>query len=546
MKIKKIVLAIMLITGTFSHYVYSQDIENKEEQTARKPSKNQLDALKSLMISKKSKEDSVKEEVTTPKKTQKNNKKEIVRQQSSEKIRPNLNNDKANSVEQNKVQNKKEKEDTNIKKVGDFKVDLTPIKVLRVDDEKTIKQKLGMLPKEPLPDPNDTKIPAIINKDPSPVEAWKPIQTITGNTPKIKRVENKEEKPQSSYDPTSPDNVDKFFGIDDIQKENSKEEVKVAPAPKGEDKPLTNVKPVIVTPKKEEPVKNTTDTPSNGFFNSSKIGDALKDFENKNGIKNKDSDKKASNKPVNNKNLFADDEAQIVPRYNNANIPLLDNLAKNKKPPKAIQGAKIDRSLLGKEVYLRLFKKEHTLELYLKQGSKFVLANSYDICTFSGGLGPKKRTGDHKSPEGFYQVNAGHLQPNSKYYKAINIGFPNAYDRSKGYSGQFLMIHGACVSIGCYAMTDKYIKEIYEFTAAAMRNGQTNVDINIYPFRMTERNLKSYSKDPNYNFWKQLQPGYQYFEVTGLPPKVSVQGGEYVVNTPLGFKENLPEYVKNN
>ncbi|MDI5424800.1 FtsW/RodA/SpoVE family cell cycle protein, partial [Salmonella enterica subsp. enterica serovar Kentucky] len=40
------------------------------------------------------------------------------------------------------------------------------------------------------------------------------------------------------------------------------------------------------------------------------------------------------------------------------------------------------------------------------------------------------------------------------FYKAINIGFPNAYDRAHGYDGKYLMIHGACVSVGCYAMTD--------------------------------------------------------------------------------------------
>ena len=51
---------------------------------------------------------------------------------------------------------------------------------------------------------------------------------------------------------------------------------------------------------------------------------------------------------------------------------------------------------------------------------------------YSGGLGPKQRQGDFKSPEGLYSVQRNQLKPDSRYYKAINIGFPNAYDRAGG------------------------------------------------------------------------------------------------------------------
>jgi murein L,D-transpeptidase YafK len=53
------------------------------------------------------------------------------------------------------------------------------------------------------------------------------------------------------------------------------------------------------------------------------------------------------------------------------------------------------------------------------------------------------------------------LNPNSNYYLAINTGFPNTYDRANGRTGGLLMIHGDCSSIGCYAMTDEQIAEIY-------------------------------------------------------------------------------------
>ena len=82
------------------------------------------------------------------------------------------------------------------------------------------------------------------------------------------------------------------------------------------------------------------------------------------------------------------------------------------------------------------------------------------ICRWSGELGPKFKTGDRQAPEGFYTITPGQMNPNSSYYLAFNMGFPNAYDRANGYTGAFLMVHGDCLSAGCYAMTDEQIAEI--------------------------------------------------------------------------------------
>ena len=92
---------------------------------------------------------------------------------------------------------------------------------------------------------------------------------------------------------------------------------------------------------------------------------------------------------------------------------------------------------------------------------QYQLLRVYPICRWSGELGPKKTEGDRQAPEGFYAISPGLMNPNSNYYLAINIGFPNAYDKANGYSGAFLMIHGDCSSRGCYAMTDEQIGEIY-------------------------------------------------------------------------------------
>lgn len=187
------------------------------------------------------------------------------------------------------------------------------------------------------------------------------------------------------------------------------------------------------------------------------------------------------------------------------------------------------QAFLGAAVYIRIFKEERTLELYVKQKDKYLLLEKYPICTYSGGLGPKVRQRDYKSPEGFYQTKRQQLNPNSKYHLSFNIGYPNDFDKSHGYTGKYLMIHGDCVSEGCYAMGDNNIEEIYLFMEKALANGQDAVDIHIYPFRMTEKNMRRHRNSEHYDFWRQLQPGYNYFEASKIPPMVYISDGKYFV-----------------
>jgi murein L,D-transpeptidase YafK len=191
----------------------------------------------------------------------------------------------------------------------------------------------------------------------------------------------------------------------------------------------------------------------------------------------------------------------------------------------------LKKQLLGTPVYIQIFKEERTLELYGKIGNEYRLLDTYRICNFSGGLGPKRREGDFKSPEGFYTVKLNQLKPDSRFYRAINIGFPNQFDRNQGYSGNYLMIHGDCKSIGCYAMTNAYMDEIFTYVNAALRNGQQDVSISIYPFRMTDSNMQRHRYSSDAGFWQQLQPGYAYFAKYHQPPMVNVASGKYVMNS---------------
>ena len=180
-------------------------------------------------------------------------------------------------------------------------------------------------------------------------------------------------------------------------------------------------------------------------------------------------------------------------------------------------------------ILVRVFKEESELEVWKQDTTgQFQLLKVYPICRWSGELGPKKTEGDRQAPEGFYAITPGLMNPNSNYYLAINIGFPNAFDKANNYSGAFLMIHGDCSSRGCYAMTDEQIGEIYSLARDSFLAGQKQFQIQAYPFRLTAANLAKHRNNPNMPFWTMLKEGNDHFEVTHLEPKVDVCDRHYV------------------
>lgn len=182
----------------------------------------------------------------------------------------------------------------------------------------------------------------------------------------------------------------------------------------------------------------------------------------------------------------------------------------------------------GAPIFIRIFKDSRELELWVESDTCFTKFRTYPICSFSGDLGPKLRTGDGQSPEGFYFVNPARMNPSSRFHLSFNLGYPNAYDRAHGRTGSFLMVHGACVSIGCYAMTDRGIEEIYAMADAALRNGQPFFRVHVFPFRLTTENLEPHRHSRWLDFWTNLKDGYDWFEETGRPPEVQVAEGRYV------------------
>ncbi len=183
-------------------------------------------------------------------------------------------------------------------------------------------------------------------------------------------------------------------------------------------------------------------------------------------------------------------------------------------------------------ILIRIFKEEDELEVWKKKrDGTYGLLQTYEICAWSGDLGPKLKEGDRQSPEGFYIVHPYQMNPNSSYHLAFNLGFPNAYDRSHGRTGSFLMVHGDCSSRGCYAMEDDQIEEIYALARDAFRGGQRAFQVQAFPFHMTPENMARHHDSQWLPFWKMLKEGYDHFEVTKLEPKVDVCGRRYVFNT---------------
>ena len=205
--------------------------------------------------------------------------------------------------------------------------------------------------------------------------------------------------------------------------------------------------------------------------------------------------------------------------------------AEKQLSPKILAAMKSKGMTRTSPVMARIFKEEGKLEIWKqKNNGRYDIIASYDICKWSGKLGPKYIEGDRQAPEGFYTVRPAQMNPRSSYHLAFNMGYPNAYDRANGRTGQHLMVHGACSSSGCYAVTDQQIEEIYAFGRDAFRGGQTEFQIQAFPFRMTAANMARYRNDPNFEFWTMLKEGYDQFELTKVPPKVDVCEKRYVFN----------------
>jgi len=181
----------------------------------------------------------------------------------------------------------------------------------------------------------------------------------------------------------------------------------------------------------------------------------------------------------------------------------------------------------GAPILLRIYKKEFELELWMQQAGKFKRFAVYPICRWSGRLGPKLQQGDAQAPEGFYTVDQSALNPNSRWHRSFNLGYPNLFDQSHGRTGSLIMVHGGCASIGCFAMTNAQIDEIWQLVTAALNGGQKRFQVQVFPFRMTDAAMANAENRADAAFWRDLKAGSDLFETSFVPPKPMLCEGRY-------------------
>ena len=191
-------------------------------------------------------------------------------------------------------------------------------------------------------------------------------------------------------------------------------------------------------------------------------------------------------------------------------------------------------------VLMVAYKEEDELVLYVKgiDEDSYERISKFEICSKSGSLGPKRRQGDHQVPEGFYHIDR--FNPASSFHLSVGLNYPNLADRRKSTfdrMGGDIFIHGACVTIGCLPMTHDKIKEIYLYAIHARNNGQLQIPVYVFPFRMTDVNMSSYAEKYKDNqdlldFWTNLKVGHDQFHQNKQEVSFSVTAnGDYQFET---------------
>lgn len=169
-----------------------------------------------------------------------------------------------------------------------------------------------------------------------------------------------------------------------------------------------------------------------------------------------------------------------------------------------------------KNVFIRIFKHEKQLEFWVKENKQYELFKIYPFCYASGNLGPKRKQGDLQVPEGIYYIDR--FNPFSNFYLSLGINYPTETDKKLAHSddpGGDIFIHGDCVSVGCVAITDDLIKEVYWLAAQAKSSGQQKIPVHLFPFQLnhTFKWLRFKLQYPQHqNFWKGLLEPFEDFE----------------------------------
>jgi hypothetical protein len=156
-----------------------------------------------------------------------------------------------------------------------------------------------------------------------------------------------------------------------------------------------------------------------------------------------------------------------------------------------------------REVTLIAYKQEKKLELWARDNGEFRLIRDYFIMAASGDAGPKLRQGDRQVPEGVYRIID--LNPNSHYHLSMKLNYPNEFDvyhaelDGRTDLGSDIFIHGKDASIGCLALGDAAIRELFVLTAqVGVQNVKVVIaphDPRLYPLQVSSEELPPWTPE---------------------------------------------------
>lgn len=185
----------------------------------------------------------------------------------------------------------------------------------------------------------------------------------------------------------------------------------------------------------------------------------------------------------------------------------------------------------GDSLYIRAFKQEKQLEVWIWANARWNRYDTYKICKVPGELGPKRREGDLQVPEGAYTLDK--FNPKSSFHLSLRVNYPNASDAilsDKKHPGGEIYMHGGCASTGCLPILDENIEVVYLLALAAKQAGQEEAPIHIFPFRMTDENMARAGNGVHRFFWANLQGVYESFNPKKALPKITVdKKGRYFI-----------------
>ncbi|MFY8128335.1 MAG: L,D-transpeptidase family protein [Chitinophagaceae bacterium] len=217
----------------------------------------------------------------------------------------------------------------------------------------------------------------------------------------------------------------------------------------------------------------------------------------------------------------------------------VDNAFKQREDSLKKQFKKQELQWPPKQMYLRSFKYDSQLEVWIKNNGSdtFSFFKTYKVCALSGAMGPKRIEGDYQVPEGFYHINA--FNPKSMYHLALSVNYPNASDAILSDTinpGGEIFIHGGCITVGCIPIKDNQIEELYVLSSIVKNEGQDFIPVHIFPVQYNNKKSLTYlamqiKDNKEYlKFVENIQQVYDYFNLYKKLPVIGVSSlGEYVL-----------------